>query len=511
MAESQSFFQKIFSSLFKSNDPDAEKKRKIKAIVKNLSKAKYHFYKSDEAQPTLAKFLYEIYKAIFPAKAMFMAQENPNRIKSLLVTYSLDEKQLGVIDALTEEAITEAVNNSTVEKVRQQVQNNIETMLQFFTTEKIMKIEALYKKFAMFRSFCTFDYYFTLKKFDSSLKEGDFSLTPKFEKINAEYLGDDLKDFLAVAYVFPEKEEWGDLIKFFKDTKGSEPVTLNIWNKVVNRVNSVKNSRVLEMMIQVVTKDPDYFPDVSFSEELIVDSYIDKVRSDAEKTINSIAQNQQNSKIDDLLNQIFGTTTVERMSNYTSVYSGTFERKNLGSLEYVQPMNYYKAFLLDYVKKDVREFCDLVLVRGTWSTQALSSPMSNAFHALMQSSDDVLAFDAKIAEDADIGTRIKNYMPRAERDKEARGMITTLINDLNEEARKLCLDGTRNLILIAKTTKTLLEDYAKTTGEVIINWKELDHFADHPIKELGVGLYKKIYLFVNLMQSCLGTGGGAAA
>ncbi len=91
MAKSQSFFAKLFSSFFGSNDSDAEKKRKLKAIAKNLSKSKYHFYKNDEAQPALAKFLYDIYKAIFPAKAMFMAQDNPNRIKTMIVNYSVSE------------------------------------------------------------------------------------------------------------------------------------------------------------------------------------------------------------------------------------------------------------------------------------------------------------------------------------------------------------------------------------------------------------------------------------
>ena len=51
MAESTSnFFTKLFESLFGSNDPEVEKKRRLKSIAKDLSKSKYHFYKasSDE-------------------------------------------------------------------------------------------------------------------------------------------------------------------------------------------------------------------------------------------------------------------------------------------------------------------------------------------------------------------------------------------------------------------------------------------------------------------------------
>jgi len=38
---------------------------------------------------------------------------------------------------------------------------------------------------------------------------------------------------------------------------------------------------------------------------------------------------------------------------------------------------------------------------------------------------------------------------------------------------------------------------------MIINWAELTHFAENPIKEQGVDIYKKIYLFVNLMKCFL--------
>ncbi len=504
MAESQSFFAKLFSSLFKSDDPDAEKKRRIKQIAKTLSKARYHFYKNDEVLPAFAKLMYDIYKAVFPAKAMFMAQENANRLKMLAINYSLNEKEHAVVEAISEEGIKAAAQGKPVEQLDAEVRQNIDMFLQIFNGEKIARIEALYRKLMIFKSFCSFDFYFTLKKFDSSLREGEFTSVPHFEKINAEYIGEDLKDFLAVAWLLPEREDWSDMMKFFKETKGNEPINANLWNKICNKINSIRLSRVFEMMIQVITKDPNYMPDFTYNEQPIVDTFIDKTRNDAEKTLNSLALAQQNNKIDGLLEQIFGTTSVERLSNYTATNSALYERKGLGSFDYVQPLNYYKAFLLDFVKKDVREFSDLVLVRGTWSTQALSAPMSNAYHALIESSDVVLAFDAKIAEDADVGSRIKTHMPRAERDKEAKNIIGTLIGDLNDEAKEMCVDGTKNLITIAKTTKTLLEDYAKPKGEVIINWKELDKFADHPIKELGVGVYKHIYLFVQLMQSCLG-------
>ncbi len=57
------------------------------------------------------------------------------------------------------------------------------------------------------------------------------------------------------------------------------------------------------------------------------------------------------------------------------------------------------------------------------------------------------------------------------------------------------------MISFAKILKSVIEDHQKPKGEIVMNWKELDRFAEHPINQLGVEVYKKIYLFVQLMQN----------
>jgi hypothetical protein len=132
--------------------------------------------------------------------------------------------------------------------------------------------------------------------------------------------------------------------------------------------------------------------------------------------------------------------------------------------------------------------------------------MSNAYNALLETSEKLVSFDEKIAEEGEIGIKLKTLLPRTERDKDSRNIIGTLINDINDEAKDFCIEATRNLIVIAKAIKSVMEDYAKPKGELIINWKELEKFCEHPIKQLGVEVYKNIYLFVTLMQQCFGSG-----
>ena len=63
--------QHLLSFFAGMGDPDAEKKKLLKAIGKDLSRAKFKFYrpKGQEALPGLAKFFFELYRTTAPARS----------------------------------------------------------------------------------------------------------------------------------------------------------------------------------------------------------------------------------------------------------------------------------------------------------------------------------------------------------------------------------------------------------------------------------------------------------
>jgi hypothetical protein len=121
----------------------------------------------------------------------------------------------------------------------------------------------------------------------------------------------------------------------------------------------------------------------------------------------------------------------------------------------------------------------------------------------MEAGGKVIEFDAKHADDGEFGARVKTYNPRADRDKEAQGMVRRVVQDSDMVGKELIINTTKLLISYGKSTKALIEDYRKKKPEMITNWKEIERFSDTPIEELGVEVYKKIYLMVNLMQNYL--------
>jgi uncharacterized membrane-anchored protein YhcB (DUF1043 family) len=91
-------------------------------------------------------------------------------------------------------------------------------------------------------------------------------------------------------------------------------------------------------------------------------------------------------------------------------------------------------------------------------------------------------------------------LARAERDKEVVKQLRTQLKDINDKVLTYLTQGSQHFVIIARNLKAILEDYDKSSHELITNWKELDMYADRPIKQWVVEVYKQIYAFVMLMQ-----------
>lgn len=502
--QKQSLFQSILSSFFKSSNPDAEKKRKLKAIAKEISKSKYHnYYKPGavEATPALGKLFYDIYKATSQAQIFFKNTQNPAIFKRQIISYSLSENQLSLLDQIDEKKILEMSRQIPIQKLEQEVEEKLQAFSNEFDAEKAARTEHLYKSFNLFKDFCMYDYFVVIRKFDASLQEFGFSNPPHFDKVNAEYICDDLKDFLTVAYaLIDDNIVWEDLFTMFKNSMGKEFISLNNWKKIIAKIRQIQQSHIFDLMIQHISKDPKYAFNVSSHLEMIVEPYIDSIQTETRNLLAKIAATQKEDKANQICAQIFADPNAQNLKYYVSSFNSVLEKKDLTLLEYAEPLNYLKCFLLEHLKKEIREFYDIVVIRGQWDA-SLSAPTSNSYQELLKTSDLINILDEEFSEEGTMGAKIKNLLPKTAHDHGAENIICRVVSDANETARGYIINSTQNLITIGKSIKQLVEDYSLAKPVVVQNWKELEKFIDTPMKTFLVSIYKNIYLFVQLMQT----------
>ena len=503
-AEKESFFQSLLSSLFKSSNPDAEKKRRLKNLAKTISKTKYHsFYRpaTGEMLAPFGKLIFDLYKAVSSAQTYFRNTQNPAIFKRQIINFVLSENQIALLDQLDEQKILELAKTVPFAKLQQDIEHKLQVFTNDFNETRATKADSLEKAFSLFQDFCEFDYYMILKKFDSSYQEYSFNALPRLEKVNAEYIIDDLKDFLAVAYsITDDSIDWTVLFDMFKETQSRELISIGNWKKIIAKIKNIQASKSLDYIVQHISEDFAYETKASYHHNSVIEPYIEKIESDTRTLMEKIETEQKESKASSICMQIFGTANPQSLKYYTAEFNAPLGKKGLSELEYTEPLNYLKTFLVEFVKKAIREYYDVVVIRGQWDA-TLSAPMSNAYQELLKLSDEITNFDEMLAEEGPMGVKVKTLLPKTAHDAGAENIINRVVSDANDTARGYIIQGTQNLIVIGKTVKQLIEDYVLPKPVIVANWKELERFIETPMKEFSVDIYKKIYLFVQLMQN----------
>ncbi len=493
----------LFKLILGGNDPEREKRRQLKQLAKDFSRVKYKFYRPKDAQalPQLAKFFYECYKVTANASIILQNSDKSNTLKAICIEQFLSAEQQAIFDRFSEESIRDRSRIMDPKDLAAQLKEDLVNFFASFDNQKVVKINETYTLLTRFLKFVGFDFHFVLKKFDSTLPERNFTATPKFEPINGEYIADDIKDFQEISLILDKQDDWNPVFDILKTFKGLDPIDRSDWARVLNILHQINGSDVLSMVVQLVTADPYYKPIVEKSVQRIVEPYIEKTRTQVEAVIQKIVSEKREAQIDKLCVVVFGSSSVQRTKYYTDSTNALFSKKVGAGFTFTVPINYLKAFLLDYFKKDIRELQELILVRGKWTSNVLSQQMSDVYYQVLSVCEQLISFDDSLSEDGEMGQKIRKSTARVvDRDISSGNSLRQILAEVNETASRLINDGAQNLILFGKYLRTAIEDVDKKEHEIIINWKELEAISDIPLRTRMSEIYKKLYYFIQLMQ-----------
>lgn len=500
-----SFFEK-FLGLLTDNSPEGKKKRLLKDIRKILQKHKYKFFntKTEEILPPFASFFYQIYKVTaVPSKFMLSTDSGGiNALKYRFIDYFLADSQRDFIGKLQPGEIEKRVTEKPAEA--EVVKADITTLMQSMTQEQYSDISRTFKQFLIFERLLKFDYYFVLRKFDSRFAEMDFKYKSSFQSISAEYITDDILDTLALFPLLIRYPAWDDIFNILKDFKGADFISKEDWRKALRIMTNVHNSGVLLHIAKLILKEPFYSVKLAEPTENICEEYFGKLKTSAESVVQNIVMQKEQSGRNVLLEKIFGTTQISRMKNYTEANSGIFRSKMVGGYMYVDLMNYIKAFMLDYVKKDIIKLVNHLVVKAEWKTNKSSHDLSNSVDDLLKVSDSVLAFDDSLAFDVDVGAKINSFMKRIGANPKYKTEIKKMLIEVDTKALAIAKETYRSLVVVAQALAGLLPDLEDVSKQsIIINPTDVIKTWNSDIIEDLKKECNLIYNFVTLLKSIL--------
>lgn len=498
--------EKIISLFGSGNDSENKKKRLIRDIKKSLKKSsKFYNPKKDEVTTSLAQFFYNIYKIVSPYSDLLFNVEDSKEFKNIIVESFLNENQLKDVEHLSIDAINKRFEESKdIKKTIAIVHKDIVTLVASFSTDLTNRINMAYSLILVFKELACYNYYFLLKKFDSRLPSNDFVYKPSFSDIKTSYVGEDLKDFLEVVAIFEPGSNWKEIFSIFTRYRSSLIIDNKGWNRVVKSINDTKKSFALHNIVKIADEDPFYEVEKRYHDCSIVEDYINGIKEDAENTLKGVLKKRKIATVNKYIETIFGDPqSVERSKYYINKTNITYEKKGIEGYLYVDPINYLRAYYLDYFKTEAKPVLELLIIQGQWAVHVTSQEFSEAFHQIQNSLPKTIELDNSLADDGAIGSKIKTMLRKSGKDMLAKNALESEVKTVNAIAKQIINNSVNYMVTIGNVIKSILEEYKAGKVNIVANWKDLQATTETPLEEVMLTTYKKLFYLVQLIQQSM--------
>ena len=500
----EDIMDKVFS-LFSNDNLTDDKQNMLKAIAKELSQNKYAKFfrvRSEEADPSFMSFLFSIYKTIYLIKEFYKDDKKLAKLKTLVVESCIDKNIQETIKKLDVAALDEKIKTTTGEALIVEIQANIDKLVNQFDESRIAAANHRYELAVALGQFVGYNFAGFFKKFDPHFADGSFIIEPKFPPIKTILIIDQISDFLTATQPLKPEEDWNTFLDLLKTIEGQDLVNHEQFSIMIKTLREIHTCKTLELMVQYTLRNPVWQWKHHAIHESIGEEWLESKKAEAFGYIAKINEAKKNKQIQALTNEIFESSDLIRLDNYTVQSSNNYRRKKLDYFKYSEGLNYLKAFLDDYVEKEVKECCDILLIRGQWTNNTMSMEMSEALHRLEDTQQPIAAIDTVLGEEGMDGSRLHASMLRIDRDPTQARYINVIVNKNNSEALEVINKAAQSLIIIGKHFKNLIEDVQRKHPELLVNWRELNLASKEPLAQRMTVNFKKINYFIQLMRLC---------
>ena len=500
----EDLMDKVFS-FFSGDGMTDDKQNMLKSIAKELGQSKYaRFFrvKSEEADPSFMSFLFSVYKMIYPIKSFMKDERKMAQFKQLTVETCIEDKIKETISRLNTAYLDEQAKVMKGEQLIASIQADIDLLTSQFDYTHIKKVNNRYEMAGTLNQFVRYNFAGLFKKFDTHYIDGSFIVEPKFPAIKVVLIIDQIGDFLTATQSLKPEDDWTSLLELLKSIEGLELINVDHFTKMITTLREIHTSKILELMVQYTLRNPVWQWKHTVFNETVGEAWLESKRTEAYGYINKINNAKKNSQINALTKEIFESADLTRLEFYNVQLSEALRKKNVDHYIYAEGFNYLKAFMDDFILKEIRELCDILLIRGQWTNNTMSREMSESLHVLLETPASINDFDIVLSDDGADGSRLRAAMMRADRDPTQARYINSIVGKNNAQALDIINEAVQALIVIGKQLKNLIEDIQKKHPELLINWREVNLASKEPIPQRMVAGFKKINYFIQLMHLC---------
>lgn len=507
-SSSEGFIDKLLEFFTGKNNENRIKERKLKSVAKELAQTNGKFFNSKKLQimPHFPAIIYNIFRNCQSVSKFFDVKNHGVSIREFLFDSMLDQNAKTLKDFLAPENVTEMIKTaSEPQKAIENVQKKLKQFIQLFDSKKTLEINVTYNQIVNLSGLVCYDWYFFVRKFDSAISESNFSHKPNFDPLEGKYAVDDLIDINDDLNSVDFTAKFDGVFNYLEEISADKANT-EILENVIGQFKKLKDTDVLTKMIKLIRGDPYFKPKTFVSNEKIVNDYLLKIQDATKKAVEESILFLNKEKANRLLMDIFNTTIIVRMKYYAKRLSDFLTSKGVNCvLEYIDPMNYIKAFLLDICKGEVKARIDFLIIKGEWESAASSSRFVGLIDEITKFSEKVVAFDEKCSDEGSYGKDLRRSSVVV-KDINGKSSIKKTVDMINEDAKSLIIESINLFVSIGNGLKALIEDYNLKTPVLIVNFHKIKWEYNEDFNSDMIALYKKLANMVVLLKKYIHKG-----
>ncbi len=497
-----SFIQKILSLFGGGNSDERIKQNKLKEINKSLGSSKYKFYnfKKELVTPEFGQFLYDIYKNSMPLKDPFNVKKGAGTIKNILLEVFSTKKQIELKNSLDIMTLEKKIRESKDrKKVIEDIKKTISAYISSFDSELVRQINQAYNLIMDLSNLINYDWYIMVHKFDQSITEGSSNYKPKFEAITDKYVSEDIISINDYLYSIDFNSDFKNIYTYLNSFSEGNGLSEYL-KKLIAMFKGVKKDDNFLKLVKLVTKEPYFKPKIFKSDSKIVQEYLKGFQQEIQGNIQNVINIINKEKVNAILLDIFGTSNIIRLKNYTARLDDMITSRGLAeSFKYIEPMNFLKAFLLDICKGEIKPRVDMLIIKGTWVTNEESTEYSELLESFNKITEKVLEFDNKCADDDIYGREVRKVMVVVKQDQKI-NVANRAVNMIDSAALDIIVESVSIFSNLVNKLNILLDDYTQKPPRIVTNFHKIKwEFPEEFDVEFNTYL-KKTASFLTVMK-----------
>jgi len=506
----------FFESLFKSSNPEVQKKIQIRNIENTFKNSSTNIYKFGLLQPSFAQAMYLLQKHT-RALAPYISSITDNtdnqykeKIYIALIETGYNESIFSDVKlfSYTEKKERMKLAKSSMTEVESQRQN-LEEYLKYLQKKPFFMIQQTLQNLDLFINVCTFNYISCIHLFDPSYEIGQ-SESPSLKPIPIDKAETILQDFyfitknlkINVALV----RAIFAIVRILKPKEATAKTQDDILShiKTISAIlHQILTPENLTLLLKLAKNDISFIPQAMTSNINYLAKYKTKIKRKFEAEEKRISTELQDETLSATIKKLFGETSLIPVKGYNQDLNQFLQENTSASFLWITPLEIIKNFLSVFFTEKVTALLNDIVVEGFFIDPMYKSNFSSLVYTCSEFPNKMKEFENDFSDaGANSLSLIRGYVKDSQKDIEFDKTLQSLIDKINLKAKDLVQTIGNNLAQLHINIERILSDSKKSSPEEIENIKILIHSSrNYDRTEFLEKSRQKWKLFIDIMKN----------